>query len=116
MTRPWGVAARRAAAVEDTHDRSRQSAHPRDEGGAPPTSRRHPPHVPVYAGGRQIGRATSGTFSPTLKKHIALASVDAAYEPAGSDVQLEWTVEGRRGRVAATVAALPFFDPPRKRG
>ena len=73
-------------------------------------------HVPVYAGGRQIGRATSGTFSPTLKKHIALASVDAAYEPAGSDVQLEWTVEGRRGRVAATVAALPFFDPPRKRG
>jgi aminomethyltransferase len=71
-------------------------------------------HVPVYAGGRQVGRATSGTFSPTLKKHIALASVEAAFEPAGSLVQLEWTVEGRRGRVAAKVAPLPFFDPPRK--
>jgi len=72
-------------------------------------------HVPVFAGGRQIGRATSGTFSPTLKKHIALASIDATYEPAGSPVQLEWSVEGRRGKVAATVSPLPFFDPPRKR-
>jgi aminomethyltransferase len=72
-------------------------------------------HVPVYASGRQVGRATSGTWSPTLKKHIALASVDAALEPAGSQLQLEWSVEGRRGRVNATVAPLPFFDPPRKR-
>lgn len=71
--------------------------------------------VPVYAGGRQVGRATSGTWSPTLKKHIALASVDAPFEPAGSQVSLEITVEGRRGRAAATVVPLPFFDPPRKR-
>jgi len=71
--------------------------------------------VPVFAGGRQVGRATSGTWSPTLKKHIALASVDASYEPAGSQVSLEITVEGRRARAAATVVPLPFFDPPRKR-
>jgi aminomethyltransferase len=71
--------------------------------------------VPVYAGGRQVGRATSGTWSPTLKKHIALASVEATYEPAGSQVSMEVTVEGRRGRAAATVVPLPFFDPPRKR-
>lgn len=71
--------------------------------------------VPVYAGGRQVGRATSGTWSPTLKKHIALASVEATYEPAGSQVSVEVTVEGRRGRAAATVVPLPFFDPPRKR-
>jgi aminomethyltransferase len=53
-------------------------------------------HVPVYAGGRQIGRATSGTFSPTLKKHIALASVDAAFEPAGSQSSSSgaWRVGG----------------------
>ena len=70
---------------------------------------------PVYAGGRQLGRATSGTWSPTLKQHIALASVDAAFEQHGSTVELEWTVEGRRGRAAATVVPLPFFDPPRKR-
>ena len=71
--------------------------------------------VPVYAGDRQVGRATSGTWSPTLKKHIALASVEATYEPAGSQVSIEVTVEGRRGRAAATVVPLPFFDPPRKR-
>ena len=70
---------------------------------------------PVYSRGRQVGRATSGTWSPTLKQHIALASVDPAYEPIGSQLELEWTVEGRRGQAAATVVALPFFDPPRKR-
>jgi aminomethyltransferase len=70
---------------------------------------------PVYAGKRQVGRATSGTWSPTLKQHIALASVEPAFEPVGSAVELEWTVEGRRGRAAATVVPLPFFDPPRKR-
>jgi aminomethyltransferase len=70
---------------------------------------------PVYAGKRQVGRATSGTWSPTLKQHIALASVAPEFEPAGSSVDLEWTVEGRRGRAAATVVPLPFFDPPRKR-
>ena len=72
--------------------------------------------VPVYAGGKQVGRATSGTWSPTLKSHVALASIDAVHEPPGSRVQIEWTVEGVRGRAGATVVALPFFDPPRKRG
>ncbi|HUR17224.1 MAG TPA: aminomethyltransferase family protein [Candidatus Limnocylindrales bacterium] len=71
--------------------------------------------VPVYVGGRQVGRATSGTWSPTLKKHIALAQVDAAHEAVGSRLSIEQTVEGHRGRATATVAPLPFFDPPRKR-
>ncbi len=71
--------------------------------------------VPVFAGGRQVGRATSGTWSPVLKKNICIASVDAAHEPAGSTLQMEWTVEGHRGRIGATVVPMPFFDPPRKR-
>src|SRR5213593_3289312 len=33
-------------------------------------------HVPVYRGRRYVGRATSTTWSPTLKRAIALASVD----------------------------------------
>jgi aminomethyltransferase len=70
---------------------------------------------PVYAGGRQIGRATSGSWSPTLKRHITLASVEAGFDWPGVRLALEWTVEGRRGRAAATVVPLPFFDPPRKR-
>jgi aminomethyltransferase len=72
-------------------------------------------HLPVFAGSRQVGRATSGTWSPLLKQHIALASVGAVYERPGTMLQLEWTVEGRRGKAAATVTELPFFDPPRKR-
>ena len=69
----------------------------------------------MYADGRQVGRATSGAWSPTLKQHLALASVDARYEPVGSQVSIESTVEGRRVRASATVVPLPFFDPPRKR-
>jgi aminomethyltransferase len=71
--------------------------------------------VPIYADGRQIGRATSGSWSPALKKHLALASVEARHEPVGTRVAIESTVEGRRGRATATVVPLPFFDPPRKR-
>ena len=71
--------------------------------------------IPVFAAGRQIGKATSGTWSPLLKKLIALASVEATYEPAGTPLQMEWTVEGVRGRIGATVTPLPFYDPAHKR-
>jgi aminomethyltransferase len=71
--------------------------------------------VPVFDGRRQVGRATSTTWSPTLKQAIALASVDRAYAEPGTEILVEWTVEARRGRVPARVAKLPFFDPPRKR-
>jgi aminomethyltransferase len=71
--------------------------------------------VPIYAGKTQVGRATSGSYSPLLKQHIALGSVDAAHAAVGTPLALEATVEGVRGRAAATVVPLPFFDPPRKR-
>ena len=74
--------------------------------------------VPVFAagrGGRQVGRVTSHGWSPILKAAVALASVPPAYEPLGTRVDVEWTVEGRRGRVAATVVELPFLDLERKR-
>ena len=67
------------------------------------------------AGGRQVGRVTSLGWSPILKKPIALASVPASHEPVGSRLSVEWTVEGRRSRVGATVVELPFLDLPRKR-
>ena len=70
---------------------------------------------PVFVGGRQVGRATSVGWSPILKQAIALASVPPSLEPPGSKVDVEWTVEGRRGRVAARVVELPFLDLERKR-
>jgi aminomethyltransferase len=80
---------------------------------APPTVSRT--HVPLHAGGRQVGRVTSTGWSPLLKKMIALASVDVAHARTGSRLQVEWTVEAKRKLVSATVVDLPFFDPPRKR-
>jgi aminomethyltransferase len=71
--------------------------------------------VPAWLGGAQVGRTTSGTWSPVLKKNLALASVDAAWERPGTRMEVEWTVEGRRERVGATVVPLPFLDLPRRR-
>ncbi len=71
--------------------------------------------VPVFADGRQVGRATSHGWSPILKQAIALASVPPRHERVGARLQVEWTVEGRRGRVNATVVELPFLDLERKR-
>ena len=70
--------------------------------------------VPLYARGRQIGKATSTTWSPTLKKVVALASVAADQSTLGTKLDVEWTVEARRSRTAATVTELPFFNPKRK--
>ncbi|MDQ3418584.1 MAG: aminomethyltransferase family protein [Acidobacteriota bacterium] len=72
--------------------------------------------VPVYRSGKQVGRATSTTWSPSLKKMIALATVDSPHHAAGTSLQLEVTVEAVRYKVKATVVKTPFFDPPRKRG
>ena len=70
--------------------------------------------VPVYRKGKQVGKATSTTWSPTLKKMIALACVDSEHAAAGTELEMELTVEAVRHRVSATVAALPFFNPARK--
>src|SRR5262245_12074410 len=70
--------------------------------------------VPVYAGGEQAGKATSSTWSPTLKKMIALASLGTAHAAKGTRLDMELTVEAVRQRVGVTVVDLPFFNPPRK--
>jgi len=71
-------------------------------------------HVPVYAGNRQVGKATSTTWSPLLKKMIALASIDTAHSQPGTKLQMEITIEAVRQKVTATVSKLPFFSPERK--
>jgi aminomethyltransferase len=71
--------------------------------------------IPVYAEGRQIGRATSGTWSPVLKRNLALATVESAFATPGTPVSIEWTVEWTRTTVPARVSKTPFFDPERKR-
>jgi len=70
--------------------------------------------VPVYRGGRQVGKATSTTWSPTLKKMIALACVGRPHSTLGTTLHIEMTVEAERKSVAAKVVPMPFFNPPRK--
>jgi aminomethyltransferase len=83
-----------------------------------------PPHLPtvawrtsapVYKDGKQIGYATSGCWSPLLKKYLALGHLVAPHFQPGAGVELEVTVEHRRKRARAVVRKLPFFDPPRKK-
>ncbi|NJN97494.1 MAG: aminomethyl transferase family protein [Anaerolineales bacterium] len=71
--------------------------------------------VPVYTGGRQIGKATSGTWSSVLKKYVALARLKPQYAKPGTRVQMEVTVEAHRRVAEATVVDLPFFEPERKK-
>jgi aminomethyltransferase len=79
----------------------------------PPTAWRT--SVPIYAGNEQAGYATSGGWSPLLKKYIALAHLRAAWIAPGTALEIEITVEHRRKRAAARVVKKPFFDPERKR-
>ena len=70
--------------------------------------------VPVYRNGRQVGRATTTTWSPVLKKLIALATVSAPHFAEGTALEFEITVEAVRHRVPAIVVKTPFFSPARK--
>jgi aminomethyltransferase len=70
--------------------------------------------VPVYRNGRQVGKATSTTWSPVLKRMIALATIERGHCAEGTKVQFEMTVEAVRHRVTATVTPAPFFNPSRK--
>ena len=73
--------------------------------------------VPVYTikGSRQIGKATSGTWSPIIKKNLALASVEKAHAQPGTKLKIEYTVEYQRETVTAVVTPMPFYNPEHKR-
>lgn len=59
----------------------------------------------VVAAGEEIGRVTSGTWSPTFEKALGMAYVPESSAEIGSDLQLD--VRGRS--VAAKVVGLPFY-------
>lgn len=71
--------------------------------------------TPIYVEGKQIGYASSGCWSPILKKYIALAHLRAPYFEVGSLVHMEVTVEHERKQARAQVVKTPFFNPERKK-
>jgi len=60
---------------------------------------------PVLADHQPVGHVTSGTFSPTLQRAIAMAFVPHGMEAPGQALE----VDIRGSRVSAITTALPFY-------
>ena len=65
---------------------------------------------PVLAAERPVGEITSGTYSPTLQKPIAMAFVPPQYAAVGTEL----TVDVRGRPEPARVVQLPFYQRPKK--
>ncbi len=62
------------------------------------------------ANGREIGYVTSGSYSPYIKKNIALAYVPPEFANIGTEVKVEIRGQG----VKAQVVPTPFYKRPKK--
>lgn len=63
----------------------------------------------VYDGQRRIGQVTSGTFSPTLDRPIAMGYVAPQFATVGTSA----LIDIRGNREPARVAPLPFYKRPK---
>ena len=71
--------------------------------------------LPIMVGNVQVGYASTSTWSPLLKKYIALAHLQKPYYDVGTDVRMEITVEHHRQHAPAKVVKLPFYEPEWKK-
>ena len=71
--------------------------------------------LPILSGNVQVGYASTATWSPLLKKYIALGHLRRPHHEAGTKVRLEVTVEHQRQHAPATVVRLPFYEPEWKK-
>jgi aminomethyltransferase len=62
-------------------------------------------HSAIYVGETVIGETTSGTYSPTLKRPIAMGYVAPEFAAPGTEVQID--VRGRKE--PARIVKLPFY-------
>lgn len=59
----------------------------------------------VFIAGQQVGRVTSGSPAPFLKKNIGMAYVPVEFANAGQVIEID--VRGKR--IGAQIVALPFY-------
>jgi aminomethyltransferase len=71
--------------------------------------------LPIMVGNVQVGYASTSTWSPLLKKYIALGHLQKPYYNVGTNVRLEITVEHHRQHAPAKVVKLPFYEPEWKK-
>lgn len=68
-------------------------------------------HYEVFAEGRKIGYVTTGSFSPTLKKNIGLALIEAEYAREGTEIE----ISVRNKNLKAKVIKKPFYTKKYKK-
>jgi aminomethyltransferase len=71
--------------------------------------------LPIMVGNVQVGYASTSSWSPLLKKYIALAHLQKPYYEVGMEVRMEITVEHHRQHAPAKVVKLPFYEPEWKK-
>ncbi len=71
--------------------------------------------LPILVGNVQVGYSSTSTWSPLLKKYIALAHMQKPYYEIGTNVRMEITVEHHRQHAPARVVKLPFYEPEWKK-
>jgi aminomethyltransferase len=67
--------------------------------------------APIVADGRQVGKVTSGTFSPTLSKAIAMGYIEPARTGIGTALEIDVRGKAERGRVVE----MPFYRRKKKK-
>jgi aminomethyltransferase len=71
--------------------------------------------LPVMSEGKQVGYASTSTWSPVLKKYIALVHLQRPYYEPGTSLTMEVTVEHHRRQAPGKVVKLPFYEPAWKK-
>ncbi|MBT2754758.1 glycine cleavage system aminomethyltransferase GcvT [Mesobacillus foraminis] len=91
--------------------KQKESSVPRKLVGVEMIDRGIPRHgYPVYKDGNRVGEVTTGTQSPTLKRNIGLALLEASHAEAGTEVEVE--IRGKR--LKAAVTKTPFYQRKKK--
>jgi aminomethyltransferase len=67
-------------------------------------------HYPILLNGQPVGEVTSGTFSPTLNKPIAMGYVDPKHAAVGAEL----SIDIRGSAEPAHIVKLPFYRRPKK--
>ncbi|WP_371414946.1 DUF1989 domain-containing protein [Hydrogenovibrio sp. JE_KL2] len=68
----------------------------------------------VYHGRYPVGVVTSATFSPLLKKQIAMCRLAPDFTALGTELDVG-QLDGQKKRIPVKVTSLPFYDPERVR-
>jgi len=71
--------------------------------------------LPMWQGDKQVGYASTSTWSPVLKKYIALVHLQRPYYEPGTVLSMEVTVEHKRLHAQGKVVKLPFYEPEWKK-